>query len=133
MELKHIPKLELEREANACGCYAARRMSPEVPETVKEPPLAIETLQGHKCADPWRVSTYTRAHCSSRFPSRCENHRRTREKEKSRRNRHRVPHNNGGKIFSFVGYFLIRKKQRSQYLRIIITKKTNNLTANSNI
>jgi len=40
-------------------------MSPEVPETVKEPLLAIETLQGHEGADPWRAGECTRARLAS--------------------------------------------------------------------
>lgn len=54
---------------------SARRMSPEVPETVKEPPpLAIETLQGYEGADislllPLSLS-FSMARRSPRFPSR---------------------------------------------------------------
>lgn len=75
---------------------ARRIISPEVPETVKEPPLAIETRQGHEGADPRRALARI-ARLVFLFAAKIA--RTVREKEKSRRNRHCVPHNNSRKIF----------------------------------
>jgi len=101
------------REKQECARLprgAPRRMSPEVPETVKEPLLAIETLQGHEGADPWRAGARARAtRLVFQLAAKIARAERTREKEKSQRNRsrRRVPHNNSRKIFSSLILYLL--------------------------